>query len=252
MLALLSPAKTLDFESPLGTVRSTQPRLMGEAEVLVARLRDLDLPAMARLLGISEALAALTVGRVAAWRRTHKPGSARPAILAFAGDVYEGLEASSLGEEDLAWAQDHLRILSGLYGVLRPLDLIRPYRLEMGTRLATDRGRDLYAFWGDRLRENLEAVLGLPRIVVNLASEEYARAARLDRLGARVITPIFQDLQRGTYRVLSFHAKRARGLMARFLVQGRLRRPEELQAFGEAGYVFDPKASQGDAWVFRR
>ncbi len=206
-------------------------------------------------MGSSGDLAALNAGRFAQWQPPCTPGNARQAAFAFAGDAYGGLDAASLGAADLAFAQDHLRILSGLYGLLRPLDLIQAYRLEMRIPLDNPRGRDLYAFWGDRLTRAVNQLLragpGAP-VLVNLASGEYFKALDAGALAGRIVTPVFQDLKPGGYKVVSFHAKRARGLMARYAIRKRAEDPEVLKRFREEGYAFDRKASEADRWVFRR
>ena len=256
MLIILSPAKTLDF-SPLppnlAGLAATTPELLDESRILVERLREFSPDALAGLMGISDALAALNAGRYAAWSTPFTPDNAKPAALAFAGDVYEGLDAASLSPADLDFAQRHVRILSGLYGALRPLDLIQAYRLEMGTRLENPRGKDLYAFWGDRLTEALNRALpDQAATLVNLASEEYFRAIDPRRLSAPVIQPVFEDWKGGRYKVISFHAKRARGLMARFAITARLSSAEGLKDFSAQGYYFDAAASDARRWVFRR
>ena len=253
MLFLLASAKKLEFERPLPTAVCSQPAHLKEARALVAQLKRLSLPQMAQLMGLSEDLAALTVGRYAAWKPPFTPANARPAALTYHGDAFTSLDAWSLSEADLEYAQKHLRILSGLYGLLRPLDLIQPYRLEMGTRLATAGGGDLAAFWNRTLTRALGAALaqeGGP--LVNLASGEFFKALDARSLPGRLVTPVFEDLQRGGYRVVSLYAKRARGLMVRFAVRERLQDPEQLKAFREDGYAFDPQASGPDRWVFRR
>ena len=255
MILVISPAKTLDFATPAHTALATQPRHLKEARSLMKLLKPLDPDGVARLLGISPDLAALNAGRYQQWRTPFTAANAKQAVLAFDGDVYGGLDASSLPEPDLAFAQDHLRILSGLYGLLRPLDLIQAYRLEMGTRLANPKGRDLYAFWKETLTRDLALELaqapGEP-VLVNLASEEYFKAVHPAGLGARVITPVFQDWKGGDYKVISFFAKRARGLMARHVLRKRLTEPAALMRFKAEGYGYDRKASEGDRWVFRR
>ena len=252
MLLVISPAKTLDFTTPPHTGVFTQPEFLAESARLVKLLRALDLDQLAGLMGISDPLAALNAGRFQAWKTPFTPDNAKQAALAFAGDVYGGLDAPGLGQADLDFAQGHLRILSGLYGWLRPLDLIRPYRLEMGIRLANARGKDLYAFWGDRLTKAANAMLAGHPVLVNLASAEYFKALDPKALAARIITPVFEDWSRGEYRVVAFHAKRARGLMCRYAIRRRLEDPEGLQGFKAEGYRFDRKASQEDRWVFRR
>ena len=254
MLIVLSPAKTLDFESPLALDTHSEPTLLEESAQLVARLRDLEAPALERLMDISPALAELNVGRFQTWRPPFSPDNARQAVLAFAGDVYEGLQAGSLAQDDLQWAQRHVRILSGLYGVLRPLDLIQPYRLEMGTRLATARGRDLYAFWGERIAGELrEAMTGFERpVLVNLASDEYFRSVRRPAMPHPVVQPVFQERRAGVWRVISFSAKRARGTMTRYAIENRITDPHDLKRFDRDGYRYDPAASDEFSWVFRR
>lgn len=258
MIFVLSPAKALDYTSPLGTSRFTQPAYLDEAAELIARLRELSHAEVARLMDLSDPLAALNVARYADWSRPFTPDNARPAVLAFNGDVYAGFEARSLSGEDLDYAQRHLRILSGLYGLLRPLDLMQPYRLEMGTRFANARGKDLYAFWGttqtDALNRLLadEAAAGREAALVNLASEEYFKSVKPARLAGRLLQIGFEDWKGGRYKTISFHAKRARGLMARHAVTRRVESVEQLKDFNAAGYAFSAEASDENRWVFRR
>lgn len=257
MLAVVSPAKSLDYTTPLATRVHTQPRLLEESAALIERLRELSVAEVAGLMHISDELAALNVARYAAFTTPFTPENARPALLAFHGDVYLGMDAPArFGPRDYTEANKTLRILSGLYGVLRPLDLMQPYRLEMGTRLATDRGPTLYAWWGDRitelLRDDLAASPG-SGVLVNLASDEYARAIRPEVLGARIVAPRFEDTDaRGNRRVVSFFAKRARGMMAGWLVRTRVRRPAQLTGFSEGGYRYDAATSTADCPVFIR
>lgn len=255
MILVISPAKTLDFTTPPHTPVFTQPGFLAESARLVKLLRDLSIDQVAGLMGISDPLAALNAGRFSQWRRPFTLDNAKQAVLAFNGDVYGGLDAPGLGQSDLDFAQDHLRILSGLYGCLRPLDLIRPYRLEMKTRLANARGADLYAFWGQRITLDLNRLLergtGAP-VLVNLASAEYFKAVDPKAVAGRIITPVFEDWSGGAFKVVGFHAKRARGLMCRYAIQKRLEEPERLQAFKAEGYRFERRASDGDRWVFRR
>jgi cytoplasmic iron level regulating protein YaaA (DUF328/UPF0246 family) len=254
MLIVLSPAKTLDYASPIVELEPTRPEFAADARRLVSVLRELSPLEVARLMDLSDALAALNVARYAAFRAAPRAGDARPAVLAFDGDVYDGLRARELDAESLAFAQRRLRILSGLYGVLRPLDAMQPYRLEMGTRLATERGRDLYAFWGERparaLRRALREAGG--GTLVNLASEEYFRAVDPDALGVPVVQPVFQDRRGDGWKVISFNAKRARGAMARFAIEHRLEDPQGLKAFDADGWRFAPRVSDASSWVFRR
>jgi cytoplasmic iron level regulating protein YaaA (DUF328/UPF0246 family) len=254
MLIVLSPAKTLDYASPIPAVAATRPEFGADARRLVARLRTLGPVEVARLMDLSDPLAALNVARYAAFRAAPREADVRPAALAFDGDVYDGLHARALDADALAFAQRRLRILSGLYGVLRPLDAMQPYRLEMGTRLDTDRGRDLYAYWADKPARSLKRALREAGggALVNLASEEYFRAVDRKALGAPVIQPVFQERRARGWQVISFSAKRARGLMARFAIDRRLDAPEGLQAFAQDGYRFDEAASDEATWYFRR
>lgn len=253
MIFVLSPAKALDFETPPHVRAYSQPEYLDEAEELVGVLRALAPHDVARLMNLSDRLAALNVARYEQWRRPFDEGNAKQAVLAFNGDVYEGLDAASLSSADLEWAQDHLRILSGLYGLLRPLDLMQPYRLEMGSRLETRNGRNLYAYWGDKLTHGLNAVLGVADpVLVNLASGEYFKAVKPAKLRARVVTPVFEDWKDGRYKVISFYAKRARGLMMRHAIHKRVDDVAGLKTFDAAGYAFAPEASHGDTLVFRR
>jgi cytoplasmic iron level regulating protein YaaA (DUF328/UPF0246 family) len=254
MLLLLSPAKRLDYDSPPPPYRSSVPAFSARAAELIGVLRGHDAQGVARLMDLSPALAALNVARYAAGRPRATAAHSRPALFAFAGDVYEGLQAASLGPADVAWAQQHVAILSGLYGVLRPLDRLQPYRLEMGTRLANPHGRDLYAYWGAAIAEHLDARLaGEARpVVVNLASEEYFKAVDRAALKARVVHCVFQEAHDDGWRIVGFHAKRARGLMARYAVLKRARSPRALEGFDLEGYALDRAASAPDRLVFRR
>ena len=257
MLAVLSPAKTLDLDSRLPTKKSTQPRLLQHSEQLIEVLAPKSPGEVAALMHISEDLAALNVQRYLDFAPPFTPGNARPAVLTFDGDVYRGLAAAQrFGARDYTEAQKTLRILSGLYGVLRPLDLMQPYRLEMGTRLQTPRGRSLYDFWGDTITRLLaDDVADSPgaRVLVNLASDEYFSAVRPAELDARVISPRFEDEDtRGRYRVVSFFAKRARGEMAAWLVTRRVRSVAALKGFDAAGYTYCDQVSSPDRPVFRR
>lgn len=257
MLYLLSPAKTLDYETPVPAPvarKATDPLFPGPATELIEVLRHKTPAEVAGLMELSDKLAQLNVARYAAWQPEPTADNSKPAALAFDGDVYDGLAAKTLKTTDLAWAQEHVVILSGLYGVLRPLDRLQPYRLEMGTALPTARGKDLYAFWGDRIAGYLnERLEGEPRpVVVNLASQEYARAAVRPALKARVVECVFEDWKSGQYKIISFFAKRARGLMARWAVQHRVASPRKLEGFDLDGYAFDAGASEPDRLVFRR
>ena len=257
MLTLLSPAKSLDLDSPLPTRTHTQARLLAESEQLVAIMRGKSPEELGELMGISPELAELTATRFADFELPLTPRNARPAIFLFAGDVYRGMAAATrFDARDLTEAGKTLRILSGLYGLLRPLDLIAPYRLEMGTPLATDRGDSLYRWWGSRITEQVAADLAAspgPAVLVNLASVEYSTAVDLDALDARVVTPRFEDQgPGGDWKVISFSAKRARGLMAGWMVQRRVRSVRALRGFDEGGYRLAAELSTPDAPVFRR
>ena len=255
MLILLSPAKSLDLDTPLpAELPHTLPQFRQEAAQLIEVLRPLAPQQVASLMHLSDALAALNVARYAAWSPRFTAKNARPALLNFNGDVYEGLDARSLARSDLDWAQDHLAILSGLYGVLRPLDWMQPYRLEMGTRLATPAGANLYQFWGDRLAEHLnQRLAGDPApVLLNLASQEYFKAVDRKALRPRVVECVFEDWKGGSWKIISFHAKRARGLMARHAIQQRARKPEDLRGFDAEGWAHDAAASSTGRMVFRR
>lgn len=254
MLFLISPAKALDFETPPTTATHTQPLFVPQASELIALLRDKSPQQIAELMDLSDQLSGLNVARYQAWRPQFSLKTAKQAVLAFDGDVYGGLDARTLGEDDLAWAQQHLCILSGLYGVLRPLDLMRPYRLEMGTRLATARGNNLYQFWGTQIADHLNqrAVADATPVVVNLASEEYFKAVDRKALKPRVVTCVFEECRAGKYKVISFMAKRARGLMVRHAVRQRAVSVEQLKAFDAEGYRYIAEVSVPDRLVFRR
>ena len=255
MLFLLSPAKSLDYDSPLPAgLPHSQPQFIPDAARLIDVLRTRSPQDIASLMSISDALAALNVARYGAWSPRFTQENARQAVMAFNGDVYEGLQAATLSLPDLDWAQQHLAILSGLYGVLRPLDLMQPYRLEMGTRLATDAGANLYQFWGARIAEHLNRQLAddTDPVVVNLASQEYFKAVDRKALSARVVECVFEDYKDGQYKIISFLAKRARGLMARYAVQHKVATPKKLEGFDLEGYAFHPAASSPERLVFRR
>jgi cytoplasmic iron level regulating protein YaaA (DUF328/UPF0246 family) len=255
MLFLLSPAKSLDYETPLPPdVAATPPLFAKQSAELISVLREQSPQQIADLMHLSDALASLNVARYQAWRPRSTDKNARPAALAFNGDVYGGLDARSLAADDLAWAQDHVCILSGLYGVLRPLDRLQPYRLEMGSALANPQGKNLYQFWGTQISAYLNKRLrgDKTRTVVNLASQEYFKAVDRKALKGRVIDCVFEEFKNGQYKIISFMAKRARGLMARFAVQHQITTPRQLEKFNLEDYAFDAVASQSDRLVFRR
>ena len=251
---LLSPAKSLDYAPPALEVPHTLPEFVPQSKALIEVLRQKSPQQIAELMDLSDALSALNVARYAAWRPQFTAKNAKQAVLAFNGDVYEGLDAKTLSAQDLDWAQNHVGILSGLYGVLRPLDWMQPYRLEMGTALANPRGKDLYAFWGDTVAAYLNERLAQNKspIVVNLASQEYARVALRPALKARVVDCQFEDWKGGQYKVISFFAKRARGLMCRWAIEHKARSPQALRAFDAEGYALDASLSTDDRLVFRR
>jgi uncharacterized protein len=255
MLFVLSPAKSLDYETPLAPdLPHSQPLFTAQATELIEVLRPLSPQNLAQLMDLSDALAGLNAARYAAWRPRHGARNARQAVMAFNGDVYEGLDARSLSVPDLEWAQRHVGILSGLYGVLRPLDRMQPYRLEMGTRLVNPRGKDLYRFWGDRIARYLDSRLARDPepVLVNLASQEYFRSVDRRALKARVIECVFEEERGQDFQVISFFAKRARGLMVRYAITRRIDRPAQLTGFNLDGYAHAPAASEPDRLVFRR
>lgn len=255
MLFLLSPAKSLDYDSPIADgLPHTLPEFIPQSQALIEELRTLAPQDVASLMSISDKLAALNVLRFAAWSTQFTASNARQAVLAFNGDVYEGLQAQSLSSKDLQWAHEHLCILSGLYGVLRPMDWMQPYRLEMGTRLATNKGSNLYHYWGTQIADylNTRQTDDKTPVVVNLASQEYFKSVDLKQLKARVIECVFEDFKGDKYKIISFHAKRARGLMARYAIERRVTRPAQLQEFDVEGYAYAPEVSQPDRWVYRR
>lgn len=254
MLFLISPAKALDYETPTHTAIHTQPLFVKQSAELIAVLRDKSPQQIAELMSLSDALSGLNAARYQAWSPKFTAKNSRQAVLAFNGDVYGGLDAKTLGEAELDWLQQHLCILSGLYGVLRPLDRMQPYRLEMGTRLKTPQGKNLYDFWGSQIAEylNRRARADLSPVVINLASEEYFKAVDRKALMPRVVTCAFEERKADGYKVISFMAKRARGLMVRYAVTHRATTPEQLKGFDLEGYRFVPAASAPDRLVFRR
>ena len=254
MLILLSPAKTLDMETPSRIAEPTQPGFMDDSERLVGTLKRYRKGKLGELMRISEALAQLNVDRFESWSQPFDEDNARPAIQAFRGDVYIGLDADTLGRRDLAYAQKHLRILSGLYGVLKPFDLMQGYRLEMGTSLKTRRGKSLYDFWGDRLTDHLneEAANMANAQVVNLASNEYFKSVKAGKLAAPLVSPVFKDQKNGDYKIISFFVKKARGAMARHLIQTRAKGIDDVMDFKELGYRYNAKASSEGQPVFLR
>ncbi len=254
MLILLSPAKTLDYETPPITDKATQPRFAERSFELVNILRELDAQALGELMHISPKLAELNHDRYQNYQKTHNQTNSRQAILAFTGDVYQGIELADWSSDDFDTAQSHIRILSGLYGVLRPLDKIQPHRLEMGTRLTNMRGNNLYGFWGSTITEQLNKDLKSSGsdLVVNLASNEYFSSVKPDKLNGTLVTPVFKDEKNGVFKVISFYAKKARGMMADFIVRNRIKSIEDLKAFNTHGYQFSAEDSDGNTLTFLR
>ncbi len=254
MLMVISPAKTLDYESDINTPPPTQPDFLKQSQALVDVLKGYKPPQMAKLMKLSDKLADLNVGRYQEWKRPFTEKNARPALMAFKGDVYTGLAAEELNKNDLKFAQKHLRLLSGLYGLLRPLDLMQPYRLEMGTKLKNPKGKDLYEFWGDTpvtaINEQLKSLKS--KELVNLASNEYFKAVDTKLFEGEIITPVFKDFKSGRYKVISFFAKKARGMMVRYAIDNRITKAEDLKGFDVAGYAFNPEMSSAKEWVFTR
>lgn len=254
ILAVLSPAKNLDYTSPLPKLRTSQPELLNESETLIESLKNLAPQDVCELMRLSDKLGQLNYQRFQTWSRPFTASNARPAVLAFNGDVYQGLDANSFSKQDFTFAQQHLRILSGLYGVLRPLDLMQPYRLEMGTKYANDRGKDLYAFWGDLVTQALNAQARKIKAtaLINLASNEYFRSVKTGDLVVPVIEPVFKDWKNQQYKVISFFAKKARGLMSAYIIKNKLTEADQIQAFDSAGYQFNQSMSCDKQWVFLR
>lgn len=254
MLFLLSPAKSLDYDSQLPPLAHSQPLFSRQSAALIDVLKTKTPQQISTLMKLSDALAGLNVARYQAWSPKFTAKNSRQAALAFNGDVYGGLDAKSLNEAQLGWAQDHVCILSGLYGVLRPLDWMQPYRLEMGTALATGQGKNLYQFWGAQIASylNERAAADTSPVIINLASEEYFKVVDRKALKARVVSCVFEEFKGGKYKIISFNAKRARGLMVRFAIEKNAGTVKKLQGFSAEGYAFEADASSADRLVFRR
>lgn len=254
MLALLSPAKTLDYSTALPSDLFTQPRLLDQSQQLIAEAEQLSASQIMSLMSVSEKIAQLNVERFRDWQSDFDFSNARQAIFAFKGDVYSGLDAYHLTEQSIDFAQNHLRMLSGLYGLLRPLDLMMPYRLEMGIRLKNQRGSNLYQFWGDRITQLINADLKQANTtqLINLASDEYYKAVNENIVAAEIIKPVFLDQKNGKYKIISFYAKKARGLMARYMLENQLTDAEQLKGFNLEGYYYDATQSTSHNWVFLR
>ena len=254
MITVISPAKKLDFDSPLPTMDVTTPDFLGQSRKLNKILREYPELDLMELMHISKNIAELNVQRNKQWKTPFTTKNARPALLAFKGDVYQGLDAATMKPADLKFSQKHLRILSGLYGLLRPLDLMQAYRLEMGTKLANASGNNLYEFWGETLTNKLNEELSSQRskFLINLASNEYFKAVKPRLLDGEVITPAFKERKNGTYKMIGIFAKKARGLMSRYMIKNRIDQPEELKSFDLDGYAFNEKLSNDSNWVFTR
>ena len=254
MLIVLSPAKSLDYKTPVKVKAPTLPEFVSESAKLITDLKKLAPQDIAKLMGLSDQLAALNVGRYRDWSKKFTDSNSKPAIYAFDGDVYDGFDVKTLNAKAVDFAQDHIRILSGLYGALRPLDLMQAYRLEMGTAFKNARGKDLYSFWGSRVTDSLKKLLEKEKkpVLLNLASEEYFKVLQAKDLGCPVIAPVFQDAKDGKYKIISFYAKRARGLMARYVVENRISDPADLKGFNLDGYKYCAAESTAAKPVFRR
>lgn len=254
MLIVVSPAKTLDYESPLVTEQYTLPELTEHSQQLIEVCRELTPMDIARLMKVSDKIAGLNAARFAEWIPTFTPENARPAMFAFKGDVYTGLAAETMTAKQIAYAQQHFRMLSGLYGLLRPLDLMQPYRLEMGTKLENPRGANLYQFWGNIITDKVNLALAEQGddILVNLASNEYFKSVKPKQVKGTIITPVFKDAKKGQYKVISFYAKKARGLMARYIIDNQIDSIEKLKEFDAAGYYFVAAESTATELVFKR
>ena len=254
MLIVISPAKKLDYNSTVAAKNHSQPELLDHSAELLQGLKKLSPQDVCALMGLSDNLGALNYERFQAWERPFTDNNAKPAILAFKGDVYQGLDADSMTDKQLAWAQDHLRILSGLYGLLRPMDLMQPYRLEMGTKFANQRGKDLYQFWGKIITDELNSLLSSAKspVLLNLASNEYFKSVQQKDINGRIVTPIFMDKKGDKYKIVSFYAKKARGLMSAFIIKNQIIVVEGIKKFDVDGYSFNPAMTDGDNWVFTR
>lgn len=252
MLMVVSPAKTLDYETDLPIQEFTQPDFLADSQELIDQLKDLTPADVASLMGLSDKLSDLNVGRFAHWKQPFTQDNARPAVYAFKGDVYTGLDAYSFSKKDMKFAQKHFRMLSGLYGLLKPLDLMQPYRLEMGTKFKNLRGVNLYEFWGDAITQKLNEDLKQGEVLLNLASNEYFKSVNKKALNGEIITPVFKDQKNGQYKIISFYAKKARGLMAAYVIKNQINNVEDIKQFDTAGYRFEASMSKSKEWVFIR
>jgi len=254
MLIVISPAKTLDYETPPKTKVFTIPDYLDHSQRLINRLRNFSSLDISDLMNVSAKIANLNFDRYESWKKPFTQKNAKQAILAFKGDVYTGLGAETFKADDFKFAQNHLRVLSGLYGLLRPLDLMQPYRLEMGTKLKTDEGKNLYEFWGADITDGINKQLKKIKsdILINLASNEYFKSVKPKELNAEIITPAFKEFKNGDYKMIGIYAKKARGLLSRYIIQNKLNDPEDIKSFSEEGYKFNKKLSKDNNWVFTR
>lgn len=254
MLIVISPAKTLDYETPAKTKTFTLPDYLDDSAELIHRMREFSALDIAELMHVSSKIAELNFDRFEAWNKKFTEKNAKQAVLAFKGDVYTGLDAESFSAKDFNFAQSHLRILSGLYGLLRPLDLMQPYRLEMGSKLSNERGKNLYEFWGNTLTDGLNAQLKKIKSehLINLASNEYFKAVKPKQINGEVITPAFKEYKNGDYKMIGFYAKKARGMLSRYIIQNQLSDVEDIKSFDVEGYKFNKSLSKGNNWVFTR
>lgn len=254
MLIVVSPAKTLDYETPSKTKIHTVPDFLKESQKLIKRLREFAPQDISELMNVSSNIADLNFDRYKSWSANFTEKNAKQALLAFKGDVYTGLDAESFSAKDFKFAQQHLRMLSGLYGLLRPLDLMKPYRLEMGTRLSTDRGKNLYEFWGSEITEALNQQLKKIKsdYLINLASNEYFKSVKPKELNGEIITPAFKDYKAGQYKMIGVYAKKARGSLSRFIIQNQLTDPEDIKDYAMDGYRYNESMSKDNTWVFSR
>ena len=254
MIVLMNSSKTLDFKQQAPFSKHTVPELIEDAEILVKELRKLSVSDISKLMKVSEKLAKLNFERYSDWQTQLKGSKAKQALAAFKGDIYSGLDIENYTRKEYDFAQKHLRILSGLYGVLRPLDLILPYRLEMATKLATARGKNIYQFWGAKISESVVALLKKEKsgVLLNLCSAEYFKAIKPDRLDTRIITPVFKEFRNGSYRFITLYAKKARGSMCNYVIQNHIEDTDGLKSFNVTGYQFNKKLSSHDEWVFTR
>ena len=254
MLIVISPAKTLDYDTPPVTKKNSMPDYLADSQELINRARRYSSLDIADIMGVSMKLAELNFQRFAEWEQPFTPDNAKQAVLAFKGDVYTGLDAETLTAKDFDFAQKHLRILSGLYGLLKPLDLMQAYRLEMGRKIETERGKNLYEFWGDIITDGLNKQLKKNKSshLVNLASVEYFKSVNVKKLDTEIITPVFKEYKNGGYKIIGVYAKKARGLLSRYIIENQIRDVEEIKQFSVDGYQYNPSLSVANNWVFSR